>query len=118
MTAEAVRAIRALERERNVRFETVWSLNFTNVLAAALDRDAPRHVAIGADPGRAVPTPGGLEAAAVRATDLVMRPTCPATPANERLLALYADALRDHARLQLTPCAEVWLHPRFSPSGS
>ena len=115
IAADAARAVRALERERGVRFETVWSLNFTNLLAAALDRDAPRHVAIGADPGRAVPAPGGPEAAAVRNTDLVVRPVCPLTPANRDLLALFEGALADHSRVRLTPCMEAWVHPRFGP---
>ena len=55
--SEAVEAIKAYEAANGVRFETIMSLNFVNPFPWLLDRHAPRRIAIGADPYRAVPDP-------------------------------------------------------------
>ena len=115
--ADAVEAITALEARAGVRFDTLLSVNFVNPLPAALGRDAPRHLAIGADPFRAVPPPDADVFAAIAATHLIVRPTCPYTSANERLYELYEPAMREHRRFPLTPCAEAWSHPRFGDLG-
>ena len=119
--ARAVEAVRILERREGVHFVSVFALNFANPYAAALGRDAPRHVAIGADVSRAVPTPDAIVLSAIGGADLILRPTCPVTAANEDLLRLYEPAMRLHRRFDLTPCTEAWAHPRFgelSPSAT
>lgn len=110
----AVARIRALEAETGARAETVLALNFVNPFPWLLARSAPRHVAIGADPMRAVPDPGADELAAVGATDLVLHPTCPVTTANAALRRLYAPALADHTTIALTPCYDAYVHPRLA----
>lgn len=112
--ASAVKAIRAIETRPGVRFERMFALNFVNPYPAALGRGAPRHVSIGADPSRTVPPPDAATLEEVRQTDLVLRPTCPVTSANDDLLAFYGSALLQHVRVELTPCTEAWVHPRFS----
>ena len=111
VAGEAVRAVRDLERSTQRRFDTVMALNFVNPYAVALDREAPRHVAIGADASRAVPDLDVDTARAVAGTDLVIRSRCPLTPANVALHDLYAPALQEHRRVELTPCVEAWIRP-------
>lgn len=110
----AITRLLEIERQANVRFETIMNLNFVNPFPYLMDRSAPKHIAIGADPMRAVPDPGSDELRAVRDTDLVLRPTCPPTTANDLLHEIYAAGLTQHTRMQITPCFEAWLHPRLA----
>lgn len=107
--SDAVEAVLAYERENGVRFETIMALNFANPFPYALDRVGTRHIAIGADPFRAVPPPDANVMEAVAGTDLVLYPTCPVTVANERLRDLYAPALTSHRRIDLTPCWQAYI---------
>ncbi|WP_274628482.1 hypothetical protein [Arvimicrobium flavum] len=110
----AISSIRALEAAKDVRFETIMSLNFVNPFPWLMDRSAPLHIAIGADPTRAVPDPGSEEEAAVSATDLVLYPTCPPTTANAMLYEMYASALTTHKRIKLDACYDAFVHPRLA----
>ncbi|WP_182084871.1 hypothetical protein [Aureimonas sp. ME7] len=101
---EAVEAVRALEAERGVRFETVMSLNFVNPFPYLLERKAPLHIAIGADPFRAVPPLDAQTLEAVRDADLILYPTCPITTSNEELKAIYADGLKGRTTVPLGRC--------------
>ena len=103
----AIDSIHALEAARGVRFETIASLNFVNPFPWLMDRRAPRHIAIGADPFRAVPAPGSAEETAVAETELVLYPTCPPTTANAALYKLYEPALVKHRRIRLDACYEL-----------
>ena len=109
----AVDSIRKLETDKGVHFNTLMSLNFVNPFPWLLDRSAPLHIAIGADPMRAVPTPGSTEEAAVADTDLVLVPTCPPTTANAALYEMYKSALTQHRRIELDACYDAFVHPRF-----
>ncbi|WP_395451000.1 hypothetical protein ACHMW7_15135 [Aminobacter sp. UC22_36] len=109
----AVDSIRKLEADKSVRFNTLMSLNFVNPFPWLMDRSAPLHIAIGADPMRAVPDPGSTEEAAVADTDLVLLPTCPPTTANATLFDMYKSALTQHRRIQLDACYDAFVHPRF-----
>ncbi|EKF20929.1 hypothetical protein NA2_01085 [Nitratireductor pacificus pht-3B] len=111
---DAIGAIRALEEEQGVTFETVMNLNFVNPFPWLLDRQAPRHVSIGADPTRTVPAPDAEALEAVRETDLILHPTCPLTTANADLLALYAPAMQDHQKIALNDCFDAYLSPRMA----
>lgn len=105
----AVDAVRAFEAADGVRIETVMSLDFANPFPWLLERHAPRHIAIGADPFRAVPDPDSAVADAVRGTDLVLYPKCPVTTTSRKLLSLYGPFLGNHRRLTLTPCWDAFL---------
>lgn len=112
-TDQAISSIRALEAAKDIRFDTIMSLNFVNPYPWLMDREAPLHVAIGADPFRAVPTPGSEEESAVAATDLVLYPTCPPTTANAELYRMYEAALVGHTRIKLNDCYDAFVNPKF-----
>lgn len=109
----AIDSIRRLEADKAIRFDTMMSLNFVNPFPWLMERSAPLHIAIGADPMRAVPKPGSTEEAAVANTDLVLLPTCPLTTANAMLYDMYKSALTQHRRIQLDACYDAFVHPRF-----
>lgn len=111
-------AIVAFEKANGVHFETIFTLDFTNPMPWILKRDAPRLVAIGADPYRAVPQPSAAVIQSVKATDLVLLPTCPITNARLRLLDLYRDGLTDHRRITLTPCADAFIRNGMMPAAT
>lgn len=101
---EAAGAILDYEAANGVRFETIMNLNFGNPFPWLLDRSGTRHVAIGADPFRAVPEPDAETIAAVADTDLILYPTCPITPANNRLRDFYAAGMEGHEPVRLSRC--------------
>jgi hypothetical protein len=109
----AVDAIRQLEARSGVRFDTIMALSNYNPFPYLLDRNAPRAVSIAGDPIRTVPTPGVAELSAVADTDLVLYPTCPPTVMSADLLELYADALKNHRRIELSDCYDAFVNPRF-----
>ncbi|MFD2237311.1 hypothetical protein [Aureimonas populi] len=102
---EAVGAILAYEAAQGVRFETIMSLNFANPFPWLLDRQGPHHIAIGADPTRAVPPPDAQTLEAVAQTDLVLEPLCPITSANDALRRLYEPGLAEH---RIVPISRCW----------
>jgi hypothetical protein len=107
---EVVSAIRTFETANKVRFETIMTIDFTNPFPWLMDRHAPKYIAIGADPYRAVPPPGQRVNAAVAAVDLALYPTCPPTTARLKLLSLYQPALAPgHHRITLTPCFDAFI---------
>ncbi|PWK69110.1 hypothetical protein [Aminobacter sp. AP02] len=109
----AIDSIRKLESDKGIRFDTLMSLNFVNPFPWLMDRSAPLHIAIGADPTRAVPDPGSTEEGAVAQADLILLPTCPPTTANAMLYDMYKSALTQHRRIQLDACYDAFVHPRF-----
>ncbi|MGB3388317.1 MAG: hypothetical protein WBA88_10085 [Pseudaminobacter sp.] len=111
---DAIDSIRALESKAGIRFETIMSLNFVNPFPWLMERSAPLHIAIGADPMRAVPDPGSQEESAVAGTDLVLYPTCPPTTANALLYDMYRQGLARHRRITLDACYDAFVHPRFA----
>lgn len=106
---EAVGAIEAYEAANGVRFGTIMALAFANPFPWLLDRQAPRHIAIGADPFRAVPDPDAGVLDSVKGTDLLLYPLCPLTDAGQTLLALYGPGLGGHARIRLSPCWDAYV---------
>ena len=109
----AIGSLHALEAKNGVRFNTIMSLNFTNPFPWLMDREAPLHITVGADPFRAVPTPDSDVQRAVSAVDIALMPTCPPTNANSRLLALYSDGLSNHRRIKLDECYDAFVSPKF-----
>ncbi|EAU40073.1 hypothetical protein FP2506_02490 [Fulvimarina pelagi HTCC2506] len=102
--SEGVAAIKAYETANDVRFETIFSLNFTNPFPYLMDRSAPKGLPIGADPTRTVPEPSDAVLAELEATDLVLYPKCPVTSANDELYAFYEPVLSVRQRIAISPC--------------
>ncbi|MCR9135472.1 MAG: hypothetical protein NXI27_05725 [Alphaproteobacteria bacterium] len=106
---QLVDAVRAYEAQNNVRFSSILTLDFTNILPYLMGRNAPKHVAIGADPSRTV---GALDAdaiAAVEETDLVVHRKCPVTTGTQELYAIYKPALSGRRKIELTPCFDAYI---------
>lgn len=104
--------ILAYEARHNVRFETIMSLNFANPFRALMDRTGVRHIAIGADPFRAVPPPDEDALASVAEADLIVKPNCPVTIANETLADIYRTAMSGHREIALGPCWTGYVRAR------
>lgn len=93
-----------LDGANNVRFDTIFSLNFTNPFPYLMDRNAPKGVPIGADPSRTVPEPSPFVLSEIAATDLILYPKCPITISNLELYEVYAATLDTRQRIALSPC--------------
>lgn len=103
----AAQAIVDLEAREGRRFETVFNLDFANPFPYILKRPGPKHVAIGADPSRAIPDPDAETLASVAAADIVLEPKCPYHHARLRLEQIYAPALQGRREIALTPCFDA-----------
>lgn len=104
-----VDAVRSYEVKNNVTFHTIMALDFTNILPYLMDRNAPKHVAIGADPSRTV---GKLDAEAieaVRKTDLIVHRKCPVTWGTQELYDIYKPALSGHRKIEMTRCFDAYI---------
>lgn len=99
-----IAAIREHEAKTGTRFETIMSLNFANPFPYLMERTGVRHIAIGADPFRAVPEPSEAALAAVAEADLILYPLCPVTVANRMLRTLYAAAMSGREEITLGSC--------------
>ena len=99
-----IAAILAHEALTGTRFGTIMSLNFVNPFPALMGRSSVRHIAIGADPFRAVPEPDARALAAVAAADLILLPLCPVTIANQALHRVYQPAMTGRREIALGPC--------------
>jgi hypothetical protein len=107
---EVIPAIHTYETTNKVRFETIMTIDFTNPFPWLMDRSAPKHIAIGADPYRAVPPLDEHVRQSVDAVDLALYPTCPPTAARVALLSLYQPMLAEgHRRVTLTPCFDAFV---------
>ncbi|MDY8109185.1 hypothetical protein U0C82_08515 [Fulvimarina sp. 2208YS6-2-32] len=115
---DGVEAIRAYEAANDVRFETIFSLNFTNPFPYLMDRDAPKGVPIGADPSRTVPQPNAFVLSEIARTDLVLYPKCPITISNVELYGVYEAVLDTRTRISLSPCWDGLLRQGFGADGS
>lgn len=110
---QAIDAIRQLEDEKGIHFETIMSINNYNPFPYLMDRTAPRAVSIAADPMRTVQAPGSAEQRAISDADLALYPTCPPTATNAKLLEMYAKLLDGHRRVSLSDCFDTYVNPRF-----
>jgi len=110
----AIGSLLELEKQSGIRFATIMSLNFVNPYPWLMDRAAPMHLAIGADPNRAVPATDNAEMEAIRNVDIAILPTCPLTTANTQLLKLYGEGLKQHSRIRLDDCNDAFVNPRLA----
>lgn len=110
-----VEALNAYEARTGVHLRSLMTLDFVNPFAWILDRDATRHIQIGADPFRTVPPMSPETKAAVEATAGVLRPKCPMTTTRLSLQEIYADALNDREVVALNPCWDLLLRRGAKP---
>ncbi|KQX58464.1 MULTISPECIES: hypothetical protein [unclassified Ensifer] len=116
---EAVDALTAYEASNGVRFRTIFNVDFTNPFPWLMHRSAPLHVAIGADPFRAIPPPDENVRAALDAVDVALVPTCPVTNVNQTLLSLYLPSLETaHSRITLTSCYDAFIRNSLKPAAN
>jgi hypothetical protein len=106
-----VESLKAFEASNNVKLDSLMNLDFANPFPWLLDRDATKHIQIGADPHRTVPPLTPQTKLAIQQTAAVLRPKCPLTTGRRLLEAHYADALSDRAVVQVHPCWDLLLRP-------
>lgn len=109
---ELVGTLKRLEAD-GLRYESVLNMDFSNPFGWLLNKDAPKHVAIGASVGRTVPPLDDLTAKAVSDVDLALIPLCPFGYQVAVLLQHYEIPLASHKRVSLTPCFDALVHPRI-----
>ncbi|KKB78407.1 hypothetical protein VW35_11430 [Devosia soli] len=114
--AAGAQAVLDFEAANNVRLGTLMTLEFTNPLPWVLDRDATRHIQIGADPSRTIPPMTAEVRAAIDATDAVVRPKCPVTSGRLALEAIYSEALKNRQVVSIHPCWDLLLRPGLLPT--
>ncbi|MBA8845574.1 hypothetical protein FHW02_003656 [Ochrobactrum sp. RH1CCR137] len=112
---QMVTDLKSFEARTNIRLQSIMTLDFVNPFAWILDRDATRHIQIGADPFRTVPVLSEETKAAVEATDGVLRPKCPTTTNRLALQKIYLEALQDRTVIALNPCWDLLLRPGLIP---
>ncbi|PRD45385.1 hypothetical protein C5748_02515 [Phyllobacterium phragmitis] len=115
---EAVKAIRQFEATNGIHLATLMNLDFANPFPWLLDRDATRHIQIGADPYRTVPPLDDATRQSIAETDAVLVPHCPLTTGRRALRRIYADALKDRQEVKLNDCWDLLLRPGVLPSSS
>lgn len=106
-----ISAILAYEQQTGRRFQTILNLNFANPFPYLMGRSGVQHVAIGADPFRAVPAMDAQTQGEVEAADLILYPRCPVTVANARLREIYAPAMQGRREIALGPCWTGYIRP-------
>ena len=112
---QVVKDLKSFETQKNLHLQSIMSLDFVNPFAWILDRDATRHIQIGADPFRTVRALSKETKAAVEATDGILRPKCPTTTNRLALQKIYAEALQDRTVVALNPCWDLLLRPGLIP---
>lgn len=113
---DAVKAFVDFERERNIRIETLATLDFTDPFPWILDRTPTMHLQIGVTPGRTL-SEGDVEAQeAMKATDGVLRPSCPPTGTRLEIEEHYAQALEGRTVVTLTPCWDLLVRADLLPA--
>lgn len=108
---QGVSAIRDWEVASGRRLNGVFALDFVDPFNRLLGREPPRHVPIGIDPGRSNPGLTDQAREALAATDAILLPKCPLTPARGMIAAHFAEALHGRKRVALAPCWEMYLRP-------
>lgn len=106
--SDAVVALEALET-KGFAYNTIMTLDFTNPFPFLTGKKATLHIAIGADPFRAVPELDAETIEAVANTDVILIPLCPYTAATLDLEAIYAKAMAGRSQFNLTPCHAISL---------
>ncbi len=106
-----VQSLKAFEAQNNVRLESLMNLDFTNPFPWLLNRDATKHIQIGADPYRTVPPLNEQTIRSIKETAAVLQPKCPLTTGRRLLFAHYKEALKDRQVVSVHPCWDLLLRP-------
>tara|TARA_R110002126_G_scaffold291804_1_gene459388 strand:+ start:4151 stop:6022 length:1872 start_codon:yes stop_codon:yes gene_type:complete len=109
MNDKAIDAIQAYEAENNVHFKTIFTTDFTNIIPALMNRDAPKYVAIGAVAGRTLFEMDARTRKSVEDADLILDTLCPRTPGLIQSFDIYRKALSNHRKIRLTPCFDAYI---------
>jgi hypothetical protein len=107
---EAIDSIYEYEAKNGVKFETVFTLDFTNPFPFLMNRNAPKHVQIGADASRTLGEMTEEISASVQNADIILRPTCPILFSVEDIYQIYKDAIEiNHKRIRLNDCYDAYI---------
>ncbi|MBD9375313.1 hypothetical protein IB238_22070 [Rhizobium sp. ARZ01] len=106
-----VESLKTFEVQNNVWLDSLMNLDFTNPFPWLLDRDATKHIQIGADPDRTVPPLNEEAIRSIAETAAVLRPKCPLTTGRRLLFAHYEEALKGRTLVEVHPCWDLLLRP-------
>jgi hypothetical protein len=107
-TSDAVVALQTLEA-KGFAYNSIMTLDFANPFPFLTGKQAPLHIAIGADASRAIPAPDTETLASIAATDVILVPLCPYTAATRDLETIYSAAMAGRGQFNLTPCYAISL---------
>lgn len=113
--ARGAEALLAFEAENQIHLDTLMLMDFTNPLPWILDRQATKHIQIGADPSRTIPPMSAGAKAAIEATDGILRGKCPATPTRAEIENIHSAALVGRVVIALDACWDLLLRPDLAP---
>lgn len=107
---EAIDSIYQYEAENNVKFETIFTIDFTNPFPFLMNRNAPLHVQIGADSGRTLGEMSEKVSNSVQNADIILRPTCPILFTVDEIYQIYKEAIDiNHKRIRLNDCYDAFI---------
>jgi hypothetical protein len=106
---QGIVALRTWEAANGRRLNGILTLDFVDPFNRLLDREPPRHVPIGMDPGRSTPALEPRTLAKLARTDAILAPKCPVTAARDAIRAHFAEALRGRRLVALSPCWDLYL---------
>lgn len=107
---EAIDSIYQYEVENNVKFETIFTIDFTNPFPFLMNRNAPLHVQIGADSGRTLGEMSEKVSNSVQNADIILRPTCPILFTVDEIYQIYKEAIDiNHKRIRLNDCYDAYI---------
>lgn len=107
---DAIDSIYAYEETNNVKFETVLTLDFTNIFPFLMNRNAPKYIQIGADANRTLKNFSEKATNEIMNTDIILRPTCPILPTVESIYQVYKQIIDvSHKRIKLNDCYDAYI---------
>jgi hypothetical protein len=106
---EAVTALKAYEAANNIRFASLYTLDFTDPFNWLLDRRPPKFVQIGLDPGRTTQAPDDRLFAELNTIDALLVPLCPITSSRIAIADTFGTDLEKRRTVRLSRCWEMRL---------
>jgi hypothetical protein len=106
---EAAQAVLRYEQANNVRFERLYTLDFTDPITIMLGRIPPLEKSIGNDPTRTFMALNDRARAEIARIDAVLVPSCPITGPRQQIKAAFEPYLAGRISVPLTPCFDMLL---------